>query len=101
MLSNNIMYILMALILTMCSAIYFSTTAQQEKTEKTCYKPVINATNNKCSSIKAYPIQTAQQGWVSWLTGNSRSSQFHYLDLLELLESVGNDTHTAVSKQAR
>ena len=23
--------------------------------------------------------------WVAWLTGDSRSNQFHYLDLLELL----------------
>ncbi|ATG76398.1 hypothetical protein P4S65_06375 [Pseudoalteromonas sp. B131b] len=25
--------------------------------------------------------------WVSWITGDSRSAQFHYLDLLELLTS--------------
>lgn len=23
--------------------------------------------------------------WINWLTGNSRSSQFHFVDLLELL----------------
>jgi hypothetical protein len=26
-----------------------------------------------------------QQSWFSWLQGNSRSTQFHFVDLLELL----------------
>ena len=29
--------------------------------------------------------QQAKQSWFAWLTGDSRSAQFHYLDLLELL----------------
>ncbi|MFY8327853.1 hypothetical protein [Pseudoalteromonas sp. ZZD1] len=28
-----------------------------------------------------------ESGWMSWITGDSRSAQFHYLDLLELLTS--------------
>lgn len=27
----------------------------------------------------------SQQSWFSWLQGNSRSTQFHFVDLLELL----------------
>ncbi|QTH72896.1 hypothetical protein J5O05_11340 [Pseudoalteromonas xiamenensis] len=30
--------------------------------------------------------------WINWLTGNSGSAQFHYLDLLELL--LGGDKST-------
>ncbi|QYK01614.1 hypothetical protein [Shewanella psychrotolerans] len=47
----------------------------------TNYNPTLpaNHPNNRC----------AQQGdnvsWGNWLTGKSRSSQFHFLDLLELL----------------
>ncbi len=26
-----------------------------------------------------------ESSWMSWITGDSRSAQFHYLDLLELL----------------
>ncbi|MCS4305955.1 hypothetical protein M2404_000268 [Rheinheimera pacifica] len=26
-----------------------------------------------------------QQNWLSWFTGKSRSTQFHFVDLLELL----------------
>ncbi|MEO2267867.1 hypothetical protein [Pseudoalteromonas pernae] len=29
--------------------------------------------------------QQAKQSWLAWFTGDSRSAQFHYLDLLELL----------------
>lgn len=28
-----------------------------------------------------------KSSWMSWITGDSRSAQFHYLDLLELLTS--------------
>lgn len=34
--------------------------------------------------------RAANQSWMAWLTGNSRSSQFHYLDLLELLSRDSN-----------
>ena len=27
----------------------------------------------------------SQQSWFSWLQGNSRSTQFHFVDLLEVL----------------
>ncbi|GIU49290.1 hypothetical protein [Shewanella sp. KT0246] len=35
--------------------------------------------NNRCAT------QSDDVSWGSWVTGNSRSSQFHFLDLLELL----------------
>lgn len=35
--------------------------------------------NNRCASLDT------DVSWKNWLTGNSRSSQFHFLDLLELL----------------
>lgn len=31
----------------------------------------------------------SQQSWFSWLQGNSRSTQFHFVDLLELLNRFG------------
>lgn len=37
-------------------------------------------------SIALTPLCTpSQQSWFSWLQGNSRSTQFHFVDLLELL----------------
>ncbi|QSX29858.1 hypothetical protein JYB88_17005 [Shewanella cyperi] len=35
--------------------------------------------NNRCAT------QTRDLTWGSWLSGNSRSGQFHFIDLLELL----------------
>jgi hypothetical protein len=31
-----------------------------------------------------------ESSWFSWLTGDSRSAQFHYLDFLELLTGSGD-----------
>ncbi|WP_144211970.1 hypothetical protein [Shewanella donghaensis] len=36
---------------------------------------------NRCA------IDSDNVSWGDWVTGNSRSSQFHFLDLLELLHS--------------
>ncbi|GGE90564.1 hypothetical protein [Shewanella carassii] len=35
--------------------------------------------NNRCAT------QEDELSWKSWLSGNSRSGQFHFVDLLELL----------------
>lgn len=48
--------------------------------------------NPCCPTVYKTPKALTQchasnKSWVSWLTGNSRSAQFHYLDLLELLSS--------------
>tara|TARA_B100000700_G_scaffold161964_1_gene179324 strand:+ start:8158 stop:8469 length:312 start_codon:yes stop_codon:yes gene_type:complete len=40
----------------------------------------------------------AQQSWFAWLTGDSRSAQFHYLDLLELLTRDDNKSRQFSSK---
>ncbi len=33
-------------------------------------------------------MATQQQSWFSWFQGNSRSTQFHFVDLLELLSRL-------------
>lgn len=32
---------------------------------------------------------TSQQSWSAWFSGNSRSTQFHFVDFLELLNRFG------------
>lgn len=32
--------------------------------------------------------QNAQQNWLSWIKGDSRSTQFHFVDFLELLNRL-------------
>ncbi|MGS0536773.1 hypothetical protein [Pseudoalteromonas sp. SaAl2] len=58
---------------------------------------------NDCQCSGEHLINNAVQcmntehasSWMSWITGDSRSAQFHYLDLLELL------THSDEPKKAR
>ncbi|WP_213609214.1 hypothetical protein [Pseudoalteromonas sp.] len=45
-----------------------------------------NNSVNRCIQIEE------DSSWGSWLTGDSRSAQFHYLDLLELLTGT-DDKH--------
>jgi hypothetical protein len=40
--------------------------------------------NNRCAD------QTQTLSWKTWLTGKNRSSQFHFVDLLELLHGHQN-----------
>lgn len=30
----------------------------------------------------------SQQSWLNWLSGNSRSAQFHFVDFLELINQL-------------
>lgn len=42
--------------------------------------PCISAENALCTD--------AQRSWVSWLSGDSRSTQFHFVDFLELVSRM-------------
>ena len=49
--------------------------------------------NHHCQSLQASTaveecINVVQQNWYSWFQGKSRSTQFHYVDLLELLSRI-------------
>ncbi|MGL5358235.1 MAG: hypothetical protein ACRDBI_00700 [Shewanella sp.] len=48
---------------------------------ETRYNPSLPSShpNNRCAD------QTQTLSWGTWLTGNNRSGQFHFVDLLELL----------------
>jgi len=60
-----------------------SNTEQELSSANTCIHKeqtsAINHSVNRCIQIEE------DSSWASWLTGDSRSAQFHYLDLLELL----------------
>lgn len=53
---------------------------------------VCSASNSSYSSERSDQCanQQAKQSWLAWFTGDSRSAQFHYLDLLELLSRDDN-----------
>ncbi|MBB1269390.1 hypothetical protein [Shewanella sp. SR44-3] len=49
--------------------------------ENTSYNALLPSShpNNRCAT------ESTDVSWKNWLTGKSRSNQFHFLDLLELL----------------
>lgn len=54
--------------------------------------------NNRCAT------QSQDLSWKSWLTGSSRTTQFHFLDLLELLHghnSKPSDNPAAAQSPSR
>lgn len=57
------------------------------------YSSYTNTSETAChnvidvQSVTACAI-TEQQSWYSWLRGKSRSAQFHFVDLLELLNRL-------------
>jgi hypothetical protein len=55
-------------------------------------KPMLSSTT-QCQSLAQAAaveecIKVAQQSWYSWFKGKSRSTQFHFVDLLELLSRL-------------
>ncbi|MBB1279962.1 hypothetical protein [Pseudoalteromonas sp. SR41-1] len=77
--------ILIASALLLIGAFSFGSSSEQELSSvSNCHNTqVVSAQNTLTACIKA----EEESSWFSWLTGDSRSAQFHYLDLLELLTS--------------
>jgi hypothetical protein len=51
------------------------------------------ATNPQCQSLSTPSAiedcyKATEQSWLSWFRGKSRSTQFHFVDLLELLSRL-------------
>jgi hypothetical protein len=46
-----------------------------------------NAASDNCTGTTSACNDT-QQNWVKWLSGNSRSTQFHFVDFLELVSQL-------------
>lgn len=49
-----------------------------------CSKTILLA-DNGMQQVTIQCTQAPQPSWSSWFSGNSRSTQFHFIDLLELL----------------
>ncbi len=44
------------------------------------------------STLNVQCAKVAEPSWFSWLTGKSRSTQFHFIDLVELLSQLQPST---------
>ncbi|KKO49756.1 hypothetical protein VT06_05795 [Arsukibacterium sp. MJ3] len=62
-----------ALVLTISAVGYFNTSPHCE-----------NASNQTNSDV----CLNVQQNWLGWIKGDSRSTQFHFVDFLELLNRL-------------
>ncbi|MBQ4799449.1 hypothetical protein J8L73_09970 [Pseudoalteromonas sp. MMG006] len=77
--------ILIASALLFIGAISFAPSSEQDLSlVNNCQHQTVS-TNSQ--SVIACAKVEEDSSWFSWLTGDSRSAQFHYLDLLELLTS--------------
>lgn len=64
-----------------CADVSEETTGSAHK--RKCNQQTVN--NESISSKSCSQKVSTDVSWSAWLTGDSRSNQFHYLDLLELL----------------
>ncbi|MBE0377595.1 MULTISPECIES: hypothetical protein [Pseudoalteromonas] len=76
--------ILTATALTISTISYFSQSDDELMVANDCQCSSGHLTIN--NSVQCMKVEQ-ESTWMSWLTGDSRSAQFHYLDLLELLTS--------------
>jgi len=77
--------ILIATVLTICYLSFFSKTNDVVIASEQCQGNTIHTVTHSTSCHM--PMHKTNSSWFSWLAGDSRSAQFHYLDLLELLSS--------------
>ncbi|RVT48733.1 hypothetical protein EMM73_01945 [Rheinheimera sediminis] len=70
-----------ALAISLCLAVVIH---QHKDTGAELCQPAVPTEQTKALAFSAL-CKPSQQSWFSWLQGNSRSTQFHFVDLLELL----------------
>lgn len=76
-----------ALLLPLTVAIAISQGPEQQNAMASCQQQLVVAESGietlqlKCGS-------TQRQSWLGWAQGHSRSTQFHFIDLLELLNRL-------------
>jgi hypothetical protein len=73
-------------------AVYFTVFSVQSSAD-VCSKSALTVQTDENDLPSS--IQCTQKGnevsWLAWITNNSTSNQFHFLDLLELLTQVGSN----------
>lgn len=77
--------ILIAAALLIIGAFSFAPSSEQDLSLVSNCQHQVTSVNTQ-NAITCAKVEE-DSSWFSWLTGDSRSAQFHYLDLLELLTS--------------
>lgn len=73
--------IVTALAISLCIAVVVH--QEYNATTDLCHASIQSSTS-KPTAVSSL-CKPAQHSWFSWIQGNSRSTQFHFVDLLELL----------------
>ncbi|UJF22532.1 hypothetical protein [Shewanella sp. OMA3-2] len=65
----------------------FSSSAKQSSDQACACKANVNYNSSLPSShpVNRCAVKEHDVSWKNWISGNSRSSQFHFIDLIELL----------------
>jgi hypothetical protein len=58
---------------------------QQPDAEVASCSTVVHTQFDGSQTLELSCLQVNQPSWSNWLTGKSRSTQFHFIDLVELL----------------
>ncbi len=86
--------ILIASALLLIGAFSFGSSSEQELSSVgNCHNTQVVSAQNTLTTITCIKAEE-ESSWFSWLTGDSRSAQFHYLDLLELLTNSDDSKNT-------
>jgi len=69
-----------------CVLAVFTASALLLHSKNSAFSACVVSTNAESANPLAMAATCEpQQSWFNWLQGNSRSTQFHFVDLLELL----------------
>ncbi|MCF6459001.1 hypothetical protein [Pseudoalteromonas sp. MMG024] len=102
MFSKWIKHTVLATTITVFSAASYSLIAKSNTTSHGCNcPPKLQVASTGYFPTGSCQARAANQSWFSWFIGKSRSSQFHYLDLLELLESGKKEAQANYSTHIR
>ena len=75
------------LLLPLTVAIAISQGPEQQNAMASCQQQLVVAESGT-ETLQLQCDGTQQQSWLGWAQGHSRSTQFHFIDLLELLNRL-------------
>lgn len=80
-----------SLLLSLAAGIYLLQ-AEPNNVQTSCLQ-LVSVNDYGMESYQQQCRPAPQQSWLAWFSGQSRSTQFHFIDLLELLNSFKHKSH--------
>jgi hypothetical protein len=70
------------------SGMFWAVHASNESASRANCTNIVEINTQGNSQLVLNCVAVPQQSWLSWFQGDSRSTQFHFIDLLELLNRM-------------